>query len=76
MHTVKVFKSGNSQAVRLPKEYSVNDNELYIQKIGSAIILTSMKDPWDTFRNSLEKFSDDVFTNGREQPEPQERESL
>ncbi len=33
MHSVKVFKSGNSQAVRIPKEFSVDDTELYIQKL-------------------------------------------
>ncbi len=76
MHTVKVFKSGNSQAIRIPKEYSVDDSELYIQKVGNAIILTSKHDPWCTFRNSLENFSDDIFEEGREQPDEQEREAL
>ena len=76
MHTVKVFKSGNSQAIRIPKEYSVDDSELYIQKVGNAIILISKHDPWCTFRDSLEKFSDDIFEEGREQPDEQEREAL
>ncbi len=76
MHTVKVFKSGNSQAVRIPKEFSVDDSELYIQKVGNSIILTSKHDPWQTFRNSLNKFSDDLFSEGREQSENQEREEF
>lgn len=76
MHTAKVFKNGNSQAVRLPKEFAVDDSELFIQKIGSSIILTSKKDPWNSFKNSLEMFSDDVFSEGREQPEQQEREEF
>lgn len=76
MHTAKVFKNGNSQAVRLPKEFAVDENELFIQKIGSSIILTSKKDPWNSFRNSLDMFSDDVFSDGREQPIQQEREEL
>jgi antitoxin VapB len=35
MLSSKVFISGNSQAIRLPKEYQVEEKELYIQKIGS-----------------------------------------
>lgn len=76
MHTAKVFKNGNSQAVRLPKEYSVSESELYIQKIGSSIILTSKSEPWDSLRMSLDMFSDDIFADGRDQPEMQEREEL
>ena len=76
MSTVKVFKNGNSQAIRIPKEYSVKDSELYIQKIGDSIILTPKKDPWKSFRESLDMFSDDLFEDGRYQPDYQEREEL
>jgi len=76
MQTVKVFRSGNSQAIRIPKEYAITDTELYIHKVGNSIILTSKEDIWSSFRNSINKFSDDLFSDGREQPEIQERESL
>lgn len=76
MQTVKVFKSGNSQAVRIPKEYAIKESELYIQKIGNSIILTARDDIWASFRNSVDQFSDDLFADGREQPEMQEREGL
>ena len=76
MQTVKVFKSGNSQAVRLPKEFALDENELYIQKIGNSIILISKKDPWGSFRKSLTMFSSDIFSEEREQLENQERESF
>ena len=76
MQTVKVFKSGNSQAVRIPKEFSIEEKELYIQKIGNTLVLTSMNDPWSSLRKSLTMFSEDVFSNGREQPKNQEREDI
>jgi antitoxin VapB len=76
MLSSKVFISGNSQAIRLPKEYQVEDKELYIQKIGSTIILFPKKDPWKTFENSLSEFSDDFIKEGRNQPKIQEREGL
>jgi antitoxin VapB len=76
MLSSKVFISGNSQAVRLPKEYQVDEKELYIQKIGNTIILFSKKDPWNLFEKSLSEFSDDFMAEGRMQPGVQKREGL
>ena len=76
MQMVKVFKSGNSQAVRIPREFAVEDSELVIRKVGNSIILTSKNDIWDSFRNSIANFSSDLFSEGREQPGMQEREEL
>ena len=76
MLTSKVFNSGNSQAVRLPKEYQVEDKELFIQKIGNTIILFPKTNPWESFERSLNEFSDDFMANGREQPEMQKRDKL
>jgi antitoxin VapB len=49
MMSSKVFTSGNSQAVRLPKDYQVKEKELYIQRIGSAILLFPKENPWENF---------------------------
>jgi len=76
MLSSKVFTSGNSQAIRLPKEYQVDDKEMFIQKVGSTIILYPKKNPWEAFERSLTEFSDDFMKNGREQPELQNRNGL
>jgi len=76
MLSSKVFISGNSQAIRLPKEYQVEDKELYIQKIGKTIILFPKNDPWESFRESLNEFTDDFMKEGRAQPSMQERDNL
>jgi antitoxin VapB len=73
MKTTKVFKSGNSLAVRLPKEYQVADKELYIRKIGNSLLLVPQKAPWELFKKSLGGFSTDFFADGREQPAGQKR---
>ncbi|GHV26041.1 antitoxin [Spirochaetia bacterium] len=73
MQTTKVFKSGNSQAIRIPKEYQVEGDELVINKIGNTLILFPKDDPWELFKKSLTEFSDDFFADGREQPEMQKR---
>lgn len=72
----KVFNSGNSQAIRLPKEYQVNEKEMFIQKVGSTIILYPKKNPWQAFERSLSEFSEDFMQKGREQPQEQIREGL
>jgi antitoxin VapB len=76
MRSSKVFTSGNSQAIRLPKEYQVEDKELYIQKIGKTIILFPKKNPWAAFEKGIHKFTDDFMKEGRNQPTLQEREEL
>ena len=38
--TAKVFKNGNSQAIRLPKEYRVATSEVFIEKQNNSIIIT------------------------------------
>jgi antitoxin VapB len=76
MLSSKVFNSGNSQAIRLPKEYQVNEKEMFIQKVGSTIILYPKKNPWQAFERSLNEFSEDFMQEGREQPKEQVREGL
>lgn len=76
MLSTKIFTSGNSQAIRLPKEYQVEEKEMYIQKIGTTILLFPKTNPWEAFERSLNEFSDDFMTDGRNQPEMQEREGL
>jgi antitoxin VapB len=76
MQTAKLFKNGRSQAVRLPKEFRFDGDEVGIQKVNDTVVLTPLNDPWKRFFDSLEKFPDD-FMNDREQPtEQQEREEL
>jgi len=76
LKTVKVFKSGNSQAVRIPREYQVTGGELIINKIGNTIILFPCDDPWKLFKNSFQEFSGDFFAEGRKQPTMQKRKVL
>ena len=74
MVCAKVFTSGNSQAVRIPKEFHIDFSELCIKKIGSSIILTPKESNWENLERSLSEFSDDFMTEGRSQPAMQERE--
>ena len=74
MRRSKVVTSGNSQAVLIPKEYEVQEEELYIQRIGRTMILFPKSDPWESFVQSLDEFTEDFMREGRNQPGQQERE--
>lgn len=73
----KIFKNGQSQAVRLPKEFRFeNQEELFVKKVEDGIILLPKNDKsvWDNMFDKLDEFSDD-FMNERVQP-TQNREDL
>lgn len=69
----KIFMNGRSQAVRLPKEYRFESDEVYITKLGSSVIITEKKPTWDEFFDSETVFSDDYLENRLDTP-PQERD--
>lgn len=69
MTCTKVFTSGNSQAVRIPKEYHIDGSEMFIKKIGTTIILYPKTRPWENLKKSLSEFTDDFMSEGRNQPE-------
>jgi antitoxin VapB len=73
MKTAKVFKSGNSQAVRIPKEFHLESEEVEIRKQGGSLILRPRKKSWAALIESLDKFSDDFMDQGRNQPPAQNR---
>jgi len=73
MRSTKVFTSGNSQAVRIPKDVQVQDEELFIQRVGRTLMLFPKSNPWESLVHSLGDFTDDFMAEGRNQPAQQER---
>jgi len=47
MNTAKLFRSGRSQAVRLPKEFRFEGSEVRIRRHGNAVILEPIPTGWD-----------------------------
>ena len=76
MDTAKIFVNGRSQAVRLPKEYQFSGEEVYVKKVGSAVMLYPKDEVWEVFLNGLDLFTEDVFSDGREQGIHTSRENL
>ena len=75
MVTAKVFQNGRSQAIRLPKEFRVNSDEVYLKKTPEGFLVIA-KDLWELFREGIEELSDDFMSGGRNQPTPQKRNPL
>jgi antitoxin VapB len=59
----KVFTHGNSQAVRLPKEFRFEDSEVIIRKVGESILLTPKKHRWKNLEASLSLFEGKIERN-------------
>ncbi len=77
MTKAKVFKNGNSVAVRLPKEFAFTTKEVIVKRIGHCIVLyAEEKDPWKEFKDCLGKFSDDFMSGERDQGRLEERSTL
>ena len=64
----KVFTSGNSQAVRLPRKYQVNTKELFIHREGQSIVLTPRPTDWTGFLEGCEPLSEDFSVEGASLP--------
>jgi antitoxin VapB len=73
MKTAKVFRSGNSQAVRIPKEFQLQGQEVEIRRRGNALILRPARRTWTALITSLARFTDDFMAEGRRQPVVQRR---
>lgn len=76
MTTAKVFKSGNSQAVRLPKKFRINASEVEIFRRGDEIVLKEKGKGMATAFHLLADLPDDFFQEGREDAPPQKRRKL
>lgn len=73
MKTARIFRSGNSQAVRIPKEFQMEGDEAEIQRRGEWLLLRPKKKSWAALGESLDKFTNDFMKNGRNQPTIQKR---
>lgn len=76
MMMAKIFENGGSQAVRLPKEYRFDVNEVAVNKIGNIVLLSPKSDKWESVLQAIDMFSEDYMADGRADLRPQEREEL
>ena len=76
MDTAKLFKNGQSQAVRLPKAYRFQGDHVYVKKVGNGVLLLPYDDPWQIMWESLDGFTDDFMLERNQPTEVEVRESF
>lgn len=76
----RVFQSGNSQAIRLPKEFRFDVEQVEVTREGDAVILrprVDHRERWASLRTALQRgVSEDFMSDGRQQPKDQDRPEL
>ena len=76
MGRAKIFWSGRSQAVRLPKDFRLKGDEVRIRRHGNAVILEPLDDDWAWLDSIVGKLDEDFVRAVEEQPEQQQRPAL
>lgn len=76
----RVFQSGNSQAIRLPKEFRFDVDQVEVTREGDTVILrprVDHRERWASLRTALQRgVSEDFMSDGRQQPKDQDRPEL
>ena len=76
MSTAKIFWSGRSQAVRLPKDFRFETTTVHISRRGNTVILKPVAEDWQWLDKLCGKLDEDFIASVREQPEQQKRPNL
>ena len=76
VHTTRPFMSGRCQAIRIPKDYRLEDTELVINQVGESLVITPKAMLRQAFYNGLNALSDDFLREGRPEETENERISL
>ena len=76
MVTTKLFQYERSQAVRLPKEFRFDGTEVYIKKIGNAVVLLPIENSWNVLVSSLALFPNDFMETGNNRKDKPARTHL
>ena len=76
METAKLFWSGRSQAVRLPKDFRFSGEEVRIRRHGSAVILEPLTEDWAWLDAIAGKVDNDFVRATEEEPQEQDRPAI
>lgn len=74
MEMAKLFASGRSQAVRLPKAFRFAGDEVAVRRFGNGVLLLPVGAPWELMKEALTEF-ESGFQLEREQPPEQQRQN-
>jgi antitoxin VapB len=76
MDKAKIFMNGKSQAVRLPKKYRFNSEEVLLQEHELGVLIVDPEKRWKVLEEIMGTMSEDFFSNGREKETWAKREKI
>lgn len=71
--TIDIQDISGSQSIRIPDNFKINDDKVYVKKVGNALYIIPYHNPWQSLIDSVNEFSED-FMQDRNQPNQQKRE--
>ncbi len=74
--TAKLFRIGDSQAVRLPKGFRFKAREVCIKRVGSAVLLFPKGKAWDIMGEAIGKVEGDFLADRNQPSHPERRHSI
>ncbi len=72
---IDIKKKKGFQALRIPEQMKIDDDKVYLKKVGNALYIIPYHNPWQNLFDSLDQFTSD-YMEDREQPDTQQRESF
>jgi len=75
VEAIKIQNLEGSQAINIPNDLKINDDKVYIKKVGNVLYLIPFHNPWQNLMDSLDEFTQD-FMEDRNQSSSQTRESF
>jgi len=73
--TIEIKTERGIQAIKIPKQMKINDDKVYLKKVGNSLFIIPFHNPWQNMIDSIDSFTSD-FMDNREQPKNQQRESF
>jgi len=71
--TIDIQDISGSQSIKIPDNFKINDDKVYVKKVGNALYIIPYHNPWQSLIDSVNEFSED-FMQERDQPNEQKRE--
>jgi len=68
MDTAKIFNTGGSQAVRLPKEYRLTGKEVHVKRVEGGLLLLEKNASWRPLLESIGTASPDFMAERKQLP--------
>jgi antitoxin VapB len=75
IETIDIKNNKGAQAIRIPDKMRINDDKVYLRKVGNTLYVIPFHNPWQNLIESTESFTTD-FMDERNQSDQQQRESF